>query len=414
MSTLTMPSSPYPHGFPRELAWQDARSEPSPRSRERIALPSIRQAFPELQIQIQQETSARTPRSATTPTRGPFNGTITPPEYIHSPTNQKRRRLSFERFEYFEREKEAERTNQIPRIYNSPHGASSRQPSPPLSSRISSEAWNHSSRPSPHTGHGTLPFMRSPVKLEPRERVDTRPVLPSLPLLNFERGTSETHRIRSHHGDEYAQETMRRPSIASNNSHGTEASSPVYRPANFGYGFHHPSRVQSLSVGSVHPFDRTPFSPGPYGHQFQDNFMRIGEFGMGMNGDSKQRKRRGNLPKETTDKLRAWFVAHLHHPYPSEEEKHDLMRQTGLQMNQISNWFINARRRQLPTMINNARAESDAMTVRGGESNLLPSTERIDYDTDSKPLSDGEGSTFRDVELESIKRRRTNINRGSI
>jgi hypothetical protein len=52
--------------------------------------------------------------------------------------------------------------------------------------------------------------------------------------------------------------------------------------------------------------------------------------------DSKQRKRRGNLPKETTDKLRAWFVAHLQHPYPTEDEKQDLMRQTGLQMSTLS------------------------------------------------------------------------------
>jgi hypothetical protein len=53
-----------------------------------------------------------------------------------------------------------------------------------------------------------------------------------------------------------------------------------------------------------------------------------------MGSDSKQRKRRGNLPKETTDKLRAWFVAHLQHPYPTEDEKQELMRQTGLQMSE--------------------------------------------------------------------------------
>jgi hypothetical protein len=53
---------------------------------------------------------------------------------------------------------------------------------------------------------------------------------------------------------------------------------------------------------------------------------------MGIGGDSKQRKRRGNLPKETTDKLRAWFMSHLSHPYPTEDEKQELMRQTGLQM----------------------------------------------------------------------------------
>lgn len=64
--------------------------------------------------------------------------------------------------------------------------------------------------------------------------------------------------------------------------------------------------------------------------------MRIGELNMSMGGDNKQRKRRGNLPKETTDKLRAWFVAHLQHPYPTEDEKQDLMRQTGLQMSKFN------------------------------------------------------------------------------
>lgn len=55
--------------------------------------------------------------------------------------------------------------------------------------------------------------------------------------------------------------------------------------------------------------------------------------GMSLVGDGKgPRKRRGNLPKETTDKLRAWFMAHLTHPYPTEDEKQELMRQTGLQM----------------------------------------------------------------------------------
>lgn len=40
-----------------------------------------------------------------------------------------------------------------------------------------------------------------------------------------------------------------------------------------------------------------------------------------------------NLPKETTYKLQAWFVAHLKDPYPSYGERQDLMRRTGLQMN---------------------------------------------------------------------------------
>lgn len=55
-----------------------------------------------------------------------------------------------------------------------------------------------------------------------------------------------------------------------------------------------------------------------------------------MAGESKQRKRRGNLPKETTDKLRSWFQKHLAHPYPTEDEKQELVRQTGLQMSKYS------------------------------------------------------------------------------
>lgn len=158
---------------------------------------------------------------------------------------------------------------------------------------------------------------------------------------------------------------------------------------------------------------------------------------MGMSGDNKQRKRRGNLPKETTDKLRAWFVAHLHHPYPTEDEKQELMRQTGLQMSelipfpqsrswpnimlihlgidQISNWFINARRRQLPAMISNARAESDAMSSgRGADGKGQTSAEHCDYEESknrhSPTTSDGGDSAY-DDDLDA-RRRAQHFQRG--
>ncbi|CAO3609174.1 unnamed protein product [Mucor hiemalis] len=63
------------------------------------------------------------------------------------------------------------------------------------------------------------------------------------------------------------------------------------------------------------------------------------------------KKRRGNLPKSVTAILRQWLVDHSKHPYPTEEEKRLLRIETNLTLNQISNWFINARRRILPLIM---------------------------------------------------------------
>jgi hypothetical protein len=46
-------------------------------------------------------------------------------------------------------------------------------------------------------------------------------------------------------------------------------------------------------------------------------------------------KRRGNLPKTVTEKLKAWFTDHIGHPYPSEDEKQILMAQTRLSLSQV-------------------------------------------------------------------------------
>lgn len=43
--------------------------------------------------------------------------------------------------------------------------------------------------------------------------------------------------------------------------------------------------------------------------------------------------------------LRGWLSTHASHPYPTEDEKEGLRRQTGLSKIQITNWLANARRR---------------------------------------------------------------------
>ena len=62
-------------------------------------------------------------------------------------------------------------------------------------------------------------------------------------------------------------------------------------------------------------------------------------------------KRRGNLPKSTTDALKSWLLSHAAHPYPTEDEKLELATRTSLTVNQVCNWFINGRRRILQPMI---------------------------------------------------------------
>ncbi|KAI9248986.1 Homeodomain-like protein [Helicostylum pulchrum] len=67
--------------------------------------------------------------------------------------------------------------------------------------------------------------------------------------------------------------------------------------------------------------------------------------------EPRQKKRRGNLPKSVTAILKQWLIDHCRHPYPTEEEKRSLRLKTNLTLNQISNWFINARRRILPLIL---------------------------------------------------------------
>ncbi|KAJ8687952.1 hypothetical protein QAD02_023747 [Eretmocerus hayati] len=64
--------------------------------------------------------------------------------------------------------------------------------------------------------------------------------------------------------------------------------------------------------------------------------------------------KRGILPKQATNIMRAWLFQHLVHPYPTEDEKRQIANETNLTLLQVNNWFINARRRILQPMIDGA------------------------------------------------------------
>lgn len=89
-------------------------------------------------------------------------------------------------------------------------------------------------------------------------------------------------------------------------------------------------------------------------------------------------KRNGiRFPRHAVKILREWLDVHQQHPYPTEEEKAELEKQTELKPIQIANWLANARRR--------------AKTARGARPKLCespslrPTTPAIDIPEPEKP-----------------------------
>ncbi|KAI3823655.1 hypothetical protein L1987_05095 [Smallanthus sonchifolius] len=58
-----------------------------------------------------------------------------------------------------------------------------------------------------------------------------------------------------------------------------------------------------------------------------------------------RKRRAGKLPGDTTSMLKDWWQQHSKWPYPTEDDKAELVEETGLQLKQINNWFINQRKR---------------------------------------------------------------------
>jgi hypothetical protein len=62
---------------------------------------------------------------------------------------------------------------------------------------------------------------------------------------------------------------------------------------------------------------------------------------------TKMKKKSSTLPPETVQYLKDWMMSpeHIAHPYPTETEKREIMEATGIELKQLTNWFVNNRKR---------------------------------------------------------------------
>ncbi|XP_077002765.1 homeobox protein TGIF2LX [Tamandua tetradactyla] len=107
------------------------------------------------------------------------------------------------------------------------------------------------------------------------------------------------------------------------------------------------------AAGESLPDDRTPVQDAPVDTSV--NQVLVPAEG--------KRKRKGYWPTESVKILRDWLYEHRFKAYPSEEEKRMLSEQTHLSFLQISNWFINARRGELPDMLQQDGNDPNLITV---------------------------------------------------
>ena len=92
-------------------------------------------------------------------------------------------------------------------------------------------------------------------------------------------------------------------------------------------------------------------------------------------------RRRPVLPKHASNILNSWLCNRLENPYPTDHEKTALVLKTGLTMTQINNWFINARRRLVPSILAAGGSNHNAACEKNG----LPSPDSTGHDIGGKP-----------------------------
>ena len=94
-----------------------------------------------------------------------------------------------------------------------------------------------------------------------------------------------------------------------------------------------------------------------------NNVSNINKDDNGLVKKKTKKKTRNNLPKHVIDVLNEWLEAHLDNPYPTSLEKKELIAKTSLSNVQLSNWFINVRRRKLYSQYYDLKDKTDSASI---------------------------------------------------
>lgn len=90
-----------------------------------------------------------------------------------------------------------------------------------------------------------------------------------------------------------------------------------------------------------------------------ESLPAIGRYRADLHPNAK--KRDGNIQKQKTFHLKAWFRKNTENPYPTSAQKTDFCDTLGLDKKQVNNWFINARRRQIRRLTEEGAAPAPLM-----------------------------------------------------
>eukprot|EP00980_Cylindrotheca_fusiformis_P005463 scaffold1169_cov120-Cylindrotheca_fusiformis.AAC.13 len=114
-----------------------------------------------------------------------------------------------------------------------------------------------------------------------------------------------------------------------------------------------------------------------------------------MKSNSKNGKQRksSSLPTETVEYLKAWMMSpeHIAHPYPTEPEKAKIMADTGIELKQLSNWFVNNRKRYWKPRVE-ARLQQQAQAAAAAAQAHAAAVAAVTAATHTNPVSPSPGS----------------------